>query len=263
MRSDMSKVVIERPRHKYWKTLGSVKTGQRIRRYDENNEYDDLPKREKYSMHWQGGGKSAGKCFSDLIGPLLRYLRSNVGRPWDKVYSEMCEHLDFRKTIGRHIFEHVQGIVSLHCSMGEDGKIYELTGWRPDRPVEGLYVHPRTGLLCWKGAVARKKKVQAQLAALPVTCIPLSGDQYHIKLNGIWYLAELAAASRSDVELQAAGHKRPEWFECFPYNPKLKKIEYYGWGGPHKRHYWILSKRQLSAKELKAAKLSNDAAQDK
>ncbi|MFN7931188.1 MAG: hypothetical protein U0Y68_25320 [Blastocatellia bacterium] len=255
----MSKVVIERPRRKSWDRSPSVKTGRRIQRYDENKEYDDLPTREKYSMGWQGG-KSNYKCFSDLLGPLYRYLRSNVGRPWDKVYSEMCEHLDFRKTTGRHIFEHVQRYVSLHCTVGEDGKIYELTGWRPDIPVEGLYVHPRTGLLCWKGSVSAKKKVQAKLAALPVTCIPLGGDQYHIQLHGIWYVAKLAALSWSEAEGAAARGQKPELFECFPYNPKLKKIEYYGWGGPHKRHYQILSKRQLSAKELRAAKLSNEVA---
>ncbi len=257
MRSDMSKVVIERPRRRSWDSSPSVKTGLRIRHYDENDEYEDLPKHENYSMGWQGG-KFSGKQFSDLIGPLRRYLRSNVGRPWDKVYSEMREHLDFRKTTGRHIFEHVQEEVKLHCYIGEDGKIYERTRWKHVSLAEGLYVHPRTRLLCWKERESWHKKQRAQIAAQSVTCIPITGNQYHIQLKGIWYVATLEHSSRSREEFQAAGYAKPELFECFAYNPALKITRY--WRDADKRCYWILSKRQLSAKELKAAKLSNDAA---
>lgn len=255
MREDMSKVVTERPRVGH--SEPSVKTGRRIHRYDENEEYEDLPKREKYSMHRQTG-KARSKCFSDLINPLLRYLRSNVGRPWDKVYSEMSEHLDFRKTTGRHIFEHVQRAVELHCYIGEDGKIYDQPGWKTPRLVQGLYVHPRTRLLCWKEPENWHQKHRAKIAAQPVTCIPIAGNQYHIKLKGLWYVATLEYSFRSREELQAAGYARPELFECFAYNPKLK-IDRYFWRDGDKRCYWILSKRQLSTKELKAAKLSNDA----
>lgn len=258
MRSDMSKVVIERPRRKSWDRSPSLKTGRRIHRYDENNEYDELPQREKYSMGWQGG-KSNGKSFSDLIGPLERYLRCNVGRPWDKVYSELCEHLDRRKTTGRHIFEHVEMLVSLHCYLGADGKVYDRGGWRPDRPVDGLYVHPRTRLLCWKASPSGKQRKRAELATLPVTCISVAGDQYYIKVNGLWYLAKLTSASLSKAELEAEGCHRLELFEGFVHSPTLQ-INYYGWGGPHKSSYWVLNKRQLSAKELKAARLSNDVA---
>ena len=32
-------------------------------------------------------------------GPLGRFLRSNVGRPWDTVYSEDCEHLSLDSAV--------------------------------------------------------------------------------------------------------------------------------------------------------------------
>ena len=256
MREDMSKVVTERPRVGH--SEPSVKTGRRIHRYDENDEYEDLPKREKYSMKRQAG-RTRGKHFSDLINPLLRYLRSNVGRPWDKVYSEMSEHLDFRKTTGRHIFEHVQQAVELHCYIGEDGKIYDQPCWKTPCLVQGLYVHPRTRLLCWKGRESCPKEQRAQIAAQPVTCIPITDNQYHIQLKGIWYAATLEHSSRNREELQAAGCAKPELFECFAYNPTSKLTRYWR-GMADIRRYWILSKRQLSAKELKAAKLSNEAA---
>lgn len=116
----MSKVVVERPRGGHG--LPSVKTRFRIRNYDPDQEYDDLPGRisglrlAKKTGHY--------KYFSDLLGPLRRYLRSNVGRPWDKVYSELCENLDKRKTTGRHVFEHVETEVALNCYEAEDGRRY-------------------------------------------------------------------------------------------------------------------------------------------
>ena len=43
------------------------------------------------------------KEFSDLINPLKRYLRSCIGRPWNKVHSELSQKLDRRSISGSHI----------------------------------------------------------------------------------------------------------------------------------------------------------------
>ena len=46
--------------------------------------------------------------FSDKLGPAMRWLRSQSGRPWDKVRSELFARFDIRTTAGRHIvFEHL------------------------------------------------------------------------------------------------------------------------------------------------------------
>lgn len=46
--------------------------------------------------------------FADKLGPALRWLRSQVGRPWDKVQSSLFERFDVRTTAGRHIvFDHL------------------------------------------------------------------------------------------------------------------------------------------------------------
>src|SRR5262245_51455346 len=156
MRKDMSKVVTERPREGHY--LASRKTRLRIRRYDPEKVYDDLPlrvsgSRNKHLVNARKQTRSRYdevKHFSDLIGPLQRFLHSNVGRPWDDVYSEMKQSLDSRKVTGRHIFEHVEWEVELHPVIGEDGKIYECYPHYRERPLlQGLYVDPRTGLLCW------------------------------------------------------------------------------------------------------------------
>jgi len=126
MRDDMSKVVVERPR--YGHSLPGGKTGLRVRRFnyelDYNEDFDDLmdglPKRVSGSRSKYLRPERT-KSFTDLLGPLLKFLRSNVGRPWDAVYSEMSERLDNRKTTGRHVFEHVDDAVTANCY--EEGRV--------------------------------------------------------------------------------------------------------------------------------------------
>jgi hypothetical protein len=80
----MSKVVVERPR--YGHSLRSPKTALRIKEYDSEFDYDDLPKRLSGSRnkHLRAARRGEIKTFSDLLGPLLKFLRRNVGRPWKK-----------------------------------------------------------------------------------------------------------------------------------------------------------------------------------
>jgi hypothetical protein len=41
--------------------------------------------------------------FDDKLGPARRWLRSQAGRPWNKVRSELFARFDVRTTAGRHI----------------------------------------------------------------------------------------------------------------------------------------------------------------
>jgi hypothetical protein len=46
--------------------------------------------------------------FADKLGPARRWLRSQVGKPWDKVRGELFARFDTRTTAGRHIlFDHL------------------------------------------------------------------------------------------------------------------------------------------------------------
>jgi len=105
MRDDMAKVVTERPRRGHGNTSKKT-TGQRIRSYDPGREYDG-PNRLPVSPGRQYGYDC--KEFSDLINPLKRYLRSCVGKPWNKVHSELSRKLDRRSLSGSHIWDHVMG----------------------------------------------------------------------------------------------------------------------------------------------------------
>jgi tRNA-splicing ligase RtcB len=55
------------------------------------------------------------RSFDDKLGAANRWLGAQVGRPWNKVRSELCARFDARTTAGRHIlFDHLlqSGLVS-------------------------------------------------------------------------------------------------------------------------------------------------------
>jgi hypothetical protein len=173
MRPDMAKVVTEAPR--YGHANKSKKFGGRFSR----NEVDAIntllwrgqfssvpdPEADMYGLPeedtlvdedfgkagmigWSSGRNENSKSFSDVLGPLRGYLRKQVGRPWDDVWSELSANLDKRSITGQHIFSHIKWEVQTNCWLGVSGTIYEAPRYGNSRPVEGLYVHPHTGILC-------------------------------------------------------------------------------------------------------------------
>src|SRR6516164_10536743 len=76
MRSDMASVVTERPRRGH--TNPSKKWGRRLGK-NEHDAEDHGPTRAPIARRHQYGWNA--KEFSDLLGPLRRYLRKQVGRP--------------------------------------------------------------------------------------------------------------------------------------------------------------------------------------
>jgi hypothetical protein len=239
MREDMSKVVIERPR--WGHSLPSGKTRLRIRHYDLEKDYEDLPKRVSGSRSkYIRAGEI--KYFSDLLGPLRRFLRKNVGRPWDQVYSEMKESLDDRKVTGRHVFEHVDMDVETHPLIGDDGELYKLEYGGRLQPIYGFYVDPRTGLLCWSDSRPPwKQRGRSKTDAQEVNHVRLSANTGYVKMSGIWYFIEYKIFEKpvdSDQDEEIAPFR------------KIPEVS--------DRPILILRKKQLGHKELKAAKLKND-----
>jgi hypothetical protein len=141
MRSDMAKVVTEAPRRGH--ANPSRKWGRRLRK-DEYELDDHGPTRVSSARRRQ---HTNWKDFSDVLGPLRRYLRKQVGRPWEKIWSEITHTLDSRSLTGQHIFDHIRWEVEQQAWLGDDGGVYRRQRWGHVEPVRGLYVHPVTRLL--------------------------------------------------------------------------------------------------------------------
>ncbi len=147
MRNDMAKVVTEKPRRGHGNS--SMKTARRLSKGDFDAD-DHGPMRHAVSRNRQYADP---KTFSDLLGPLRRYLRKQVGRPWNAVYSDLSAALDKRSLTGLHIWDHIRQEVEQRCELGAGGRVlcYQAAArYRGGEPVWGLYVHPMNGLLCYR-----------------------------------------------------------------------------------------------------------------
>lgn len=133
MRPDMHKVVTTRPRYR-----GGIPKGRKA-----NIPLDALPRNEGMRKKWAVNQKE----FSDLIGPLMRYLRKSAGQPWDTVYSDIVNNLP-KGIHRRHILIHVESAVKTNIFMSgnvpcRSGRFHGTRLRRGD-----LYVNPDTGILC-------------------------------------------------------------------------------------------------------------------
>ena len=83
MRPDLDKVLTERPR--WGSHFRNLKTGARFKHYDEARpDRYSLPKRGKMLMGNRDlAPHHESKDFTDKLGPLKRWLASQVGRNWD------------------------------------------------------------------------------------------------------------------------------------------------------------------------------------
>ena len=150
MRSDMRKVVVERPR---WNP-GPGKDGRLANLSDEL-----LPKFEGIKRP-----HARRKGLTDLLGPLKRWLHSQAGRPWNDVYSEACAVIKPDSIIRAHVKTHLLEFVERHTFM-HDGKVCVLDTSRGGgvRPITekrfwrgAFYVHPQSGRLQEMKGVSRR-----------------------------------------------------------------------------------------------------------
>jgi hypothetical protein len=92
------------------------------------------------------------KNLNENLAPLVRYLRTQVGRPWDKVYSEICERLRPTSAVQQHVRDHLEDFLVIHTWM-EAGEVHgRYPGHLPvvlSRPGiwRAFYVDPRNRVL--------------------------------------------------------------------------------------------------------------------
>jgi hypothetical protein len=161
MRADMAKVLVERPRVGSRHLHGKSGKGYKSRVQREMASDDGGLVREGITRMYKGELKS----FNEHLGPLRRFLDSNVGRPWDKVYADICRHVDRGNVVQKHILTHLFEYVVVSPVL-RDGEVYrpphERWGFRggPLRGPNCWYLCPKSGLL--KRAKADPRKVRRQ-----------------------------------------------------------------------------------------------------
>jgi hypothetical protein len=177
----MPKIAVERPRHRH------------ADRYPRGHlrclygwDLEALPQKE--ALSWRRYGS---KDFSDNLAPLYRFLRSSIGRPWNKVWADMCAAISFDNAVQKHILGHVFGIVEAHVELRGTEPYPSSRSWRHrvGMPLRGsgrwpsLYVCPKSGLLKQAKHIRRKKP-----KPLPDPGIVWLGSMERLhRVQGVWY----------------------------------------------------------------------------
>lgn len=157
--------------------------------------------------------------------PLTKFLFSRVGRLWNDVHSELSQEFDRRTYVGYTFWKWgLKWEVAQNCWIGaETGTIYD-----GESEVNGFYVHPFTGILCYSSSIKRYNR-----EAKPVTRFQIDDKRAYEKIEGIWYYTEYC---------------KNEYYH--PYSQQSLLFP--------ERPFTVLAKRQLSRKELQHLTLVND-----
>lgn len=157
MRQDMHKVIVERERRG---GRGRARGGLG----EKNAGIDDLPTKQGIRKRHQRSGL---RELNENLAPLKRYLRKQVGRPWNKVYSEIAANLRTTSAVQQHVRHHLWDFVEQHPTIGPRGVVYGQPGWGVSQLLKlrpgDMYIHPTTGLL----AVVKRKKAPARKKRAP------------------------------------------------------------------------------------------------
>ena len=240
MRADMAQVIVERPR------FGSRARGKPkgYRRSIQGLAEEGGPLHEGMKRRCRGGQKS----LNEHLGPLRRYLDSQVGRPWDKVFSEICAHIDRGSAVQDHVRDHVEDYVTTHVLL-IDGVPCHGAGWGYGKPLHEFryrpwYVCPRTGLLRRVKVKGRKRPRRPERESPPkfISVGPTLQCRF---LDGAWHL----------VTLQPLPNPRHPWGLCGAVDVLLNRPVAHLTPEEARQHYgaevYAVSVRRLARKELR------------
>ncbi len=140
MRKDMAKVIVERGR------IGDPVRRRRGRDAPlQDGEGEPLRARVPRNPR-----ETKNKRLNETLNPLRRYLKAQIGRPWNKVYSEIAANLRVSSTVQQHVRDHLDDFVAIRTRMA-NGVVMASGRFGGERPLSEdhrlMFVHPRTGLL--------------------------------------------------------------------------------------------------------------------
>ncbi|TFH09135.1 MAG: hypothetical protein E4H14_05065 [Candidatus Thorarchaeota archaeon] len=269
MRNDMNKLLCEQERRRSWDKYHNYRNVRRVKEDVIND--DDLElatvgtanaPREAMKARYDYGYNR--RDFSENLNPLYGFVRKNAGRPWDDVYSELCQTFDKRSVINQHILIHLFQYVEKETRLDENGIVcflrtdYSYNEWVPIyESFSDYYVHPTTNILTkndrkshrqeWKEVARRKKE-----AELKVKRVINSALELH-KINNCWFEVKFEDINGEIVtkEVMQPWYKHPQKISStvFPYRLDVLLNTHVAAARV------AVSKRQLSHRELRKYKL--------
>lgn len=244
MRPDMAKVVTESPRSGH--SARSEKWGGRLTKDEVLRACETDDAGPSGLIAWSRRRNFDCKQFSDLLGPLRKYLRKQAGRHWDDVYSELSQTLDKRSLTGIHIWDHIRSEVDIHTYMTVRGEVWTRGRFGSVYPVGDLFVHPYTRLLCYTPGDGRSRYARYYDAVgrkpqpKPLKPIKINDTTELVNLKGLWFEVRYGY-----VDVYVSERRSPSGYiyEAAHFVTERRQVV----------------KRQLSRKELRKHGLKNGA----
>ena len=261
MRKDMTKRFLEPGRGSKTKFPRHCKA---FNKTDEDGNFLNNPQGMKQIYHLTPKGDDHGDIGTDF-SVLRRFLRSRVGQPWDKVYSEICAEADLRSFPGHHLREWLDYEVEQKCTIGDDGEVLDHRGNHvKNSHWEEFYVHPKTGILEFDGKKKWKRTPPEQ------SVFEMDGMLYH-EHNGVWYRVKMQELKK--IPSRFLGSKHMVYDEhcveneviikglCdnYPWNVIQKLEKEYG-HSPNGRVWFCIWKESANSKEISKLKKLSQAA---
>jgi hypothetical protein len=211
MRSDLKKVICEDARRgprdsgypKGWKK------SHRSRNPEDREDYGEMefePRHESFTKRFLWDEK---RRFSENLGALRGLIHKNLGRSWDRFYSELCQQVSpTGTTIEKHVHQHLGDFIDIKTRM--NGSQLEVCGYSGKWEPAGqgwarteYYVHPSSRRIC---RYRRKPKAQQDWQAVRAARIlavrrPTDDPTIEIhRINGTWYHVYLEPGEPSIYE---------------------------------------------------------------
>lgn len=225
MRDDFSHLLTERERIHSWDHYHNYRNVKGPKGLSD----DEVGGRESMRRRYNHGYDR--KSFNENLNPLYGWLRSCVGKKWDKCYSELRQKFDTRSTINAHILQHLFDAIEVNTFVDEHGRSMA----RPGRfsggnvPIsetsKDYYVCPKSGLVratkkkSYRQVQRQKRK--AEEAERHKVERWLDKDNVLRLIDGIWYHLEVR-----DSPLLSFTYVRPlgkTSFECGSWGKKVAK----------------------------------------
>jgi len=214
MRSDMAKVLVERPR-----TGGCGKERSRQNRHETRRICKDIPFEEDWDTPDFRGMKRVHtsrphsyddkKQLNENLNPLRRFLNSRIGQPWDKVYSEIMSGLNLNNAVQYHVWQHLIKFGEVQTKTYMEGNTVMASGVIGPESMttsygrEEFYVDPRDGTL-------RKTKKRPRYRREK----EMSNDSYYDpknpliqfhKIGEVWYEFKFREATAEEKSQKSFG----------------------------------------------------------
>lgn len=167
---------------------------------------DEVGGRERMRVRYNHGYDR--KSFSENLNPLYGWLRSCIGKKWDKCYSELREKFDARSVVNAHILEHLWQSIATDAYLDEKGSVCVNDRYRGvvhiSRSFKDYYVCPKDGTVKKVNkpthrAVAAQKAAEAKAKELAVKRVLNDKEVLHL-VDGVWYHFDLQPIPNARIE---------------------------------------------------------------